>query len=79
MRKLASKSMTFQFYISTIIIPSFSNQPSATLISILHKYDYNQTLVDSLPEGTKISILHKYDYNHPPRSPSRTCPDFNST
>ena len=32
-------------------------------ISILHKYDSNQTLVDSLPEGTKISILHKYDSN----------------
>ncbi len=35
----------------------------SSLISILHKYDYNFTHSDVVERLFVISILHKYDYN----------------
>ncbi len=34
-----------------------------TVISILHKYDYNPAALVLVPSLYSISILHKYDYN----------------
>ena len=54
----------FQFYISTIIISAVRRLSTSNwIISILHKYDYNDTRCDNSRNAYLISILHKYDYN----------------